>query len=356
MGFEDMRLFAWRGALWCIASLRELTPEGWCQQVLARIDDSGAGRCRLVDWRVLAPAGAAAAREELDAARRGRPGWSWGERLRFIYLCDPTRIVDEEARTVAETIAGDRRRGVPRRQRRRSPSTAGRLALVHEVRVSGADNKERLYHHRFVWFDQTDALRGVSRPFIFERPGIEFAAGLAWHPDGKRLIISYGVGDGTAWLATVDADDVRAALLDAARLPSAAPCRTGRYSRGRRMLPRGGKFGHTAGRRRGQSSLHAQETVIVESTPEAEHEVAVEPETPSEQNPAAAVGPAPTEQDAPQSDQPPTLVLGSFGAEDFESAARAASGARPACPRSMPIRGSCWPFSPSRRNGLSRFT
>jgi glycosyltransferase involved in cell wall biosynthesis len=38
-GFEDLRLFVWREALWCTATVRELTPEGWCQQVLARIDE-----------------------------------------------------------------------------------------------------------------------------------------------------------------------------------------------------------------------------------------------------------------------------------------------------------------------------
>jgi hypothetical protein len=63
LGFEDMRLFAWRGALWCIATVCELTQEGWRQQVLARIDESGAGPHRLVDWRVLEP----------TAPRRARP-------------------------------------------------------------------------------------------------------------------------------------------------------------------------------------------------------------------------------------------------------------------------------------------
>ena len=67
-------------------------------------------------------------------------------------------------------------------------------------------------------------------------------------------------------------------------------------------------------------SLHAEETVSFGiELPEPISEAAVVSETPSAQHPAPTVGPAPTEQDAPQSDQPPTLVLGSFGAEDFES-------------------------------------
>ena len=59
----------------------------------------------------------------------------------------------------------------------------------------------------------------MSRPFFLKKHGIEFAAGLAWHPDGRRLIISYGVGDGEAWVATIDCEDIHP-LLDFAERPS----------------------------------------------------------------------------------------------------------------------------------------
>ena len=66
-------------------------------------------------------------------------------------------------------------------------------------------------------------LRGVSRPFCFNSTkGLEFAAGLAWHPDGKRLIVSYS-GAGEAWIATVDADEVRQVVEDIGRLPWGVP-------------------------------------------------------------------------------------------------------------------------------------
>ena len=72
-GFEDARLFAWRDELWCIACVRELTPEGWCDQVLARIDDSSPQGVPADRLARAAPGRAAAAREELDAAGRRRP-------------------------------------------------------------------------------------------------------------------------------------------------------------------------------------------------------------------------------------------------------------------------------------------
>ena len=58
----------------------------------------------------------------------------------------------------------------------------------------------------------------MSRPFFFIKKGVEFAAGLAGHPDGKRLLISFGVGDREAWIATVEAGEVRRLLEDAEQL------------------------------------------------------------------------------------------------------------------------------------------
>ena len=209
IGFEDMRLFEWRGALWTSSCVRELTPEGWCEQVLARIDCID-GKARLNDWRVLRPEGPRLHEKNwMPRVERGS--------LSFIYSSDPVRIVDAEARTVVQTeapIAADQFRGGSQAL----AFDGGWLALVHEAREARGT---RFYWHRFIWLDQDGRLKRVSKQFFFEKKGIEFAAGLAWHPDGKRLLVSYGVGDHEAWLATVDVQDVREILLDAAWFPSA---------------------------------------------------------------------------------------------------------------------------------------
>ena len=209
LGFEDLRPFPWRGGLWCICGVRELSPEGWYEQALARIDEGAAGPCSLADWRVLRPEG----------PQRHEKNWMpriAGNALQFVYLCDPTRVVDDEARTVAETVppiqAADFRGGS-----QLMAFDGGWLALVHQARVRDG---QRHYRHRFVWFDEELKLRGVSRQFFFAARGVEFAAGLAWHPDGKRVMISYGVDDSQAWIATIDGDDVRRVLDDAERLAS----------------------------------------------------------------------------------------------------------------------------------------
>ena len=214
-GFEDLRLFAWNGELWGSACVRELTPEAWCEQVIARIDESGP--CRLTDWRVLRPAGPRV--HEKNWMPLVTPGAAAAhETLHFIYLCDPTRILDEKAGVVCETspaIAAQRFRGGSQA----IEFAAGWLALIHEVQLRGADNR-RYYLHRFVWFDDKNSLRKVSRPFFFNKRGVEFAAGLAWHPDERRLLISYSVADSESWLATVNAADVEALLEDVDRLQS----------------------------------------------------------------------------------------------------------------------------------------
>jgi hypothetical protein len=59
-------------------------------------------------------------------------------------------------------------------------------------------------------FDSAGIVKQVSLPFVFHEKQFEFAAGLTPHPDGKRLVISYGVRDCEAWLGTIDIEDVKA--------------------------------------------------------------------------------------------------------------------------------------------------
>lgn len=216
VGFEDIRLFDWRGALWCCASSRDLTPDRWFQQVLARIDQVAPGVHRLDDWRVLQPEG----------PQEHEKNWMplvAGENLRFIRLCDPTCVLDERAQTVTEAtpaIWADHFRGGSQLV----DFDGGWLALIHETRVR---NHQRFYRHRFVWFDAETRLQAVSRPFYFQTNGIEFAAGLAWRADRQGLMISYGVEDSQSWIATVDADDVRRVIDRVDQLPWGDPGEAG---------------------------------------------------------------------------------------------------------------------------------
>ena len=87
------------------------------------------------------------------------------------------------------------------------PWFGGYLAVIHESRTLPGSHK-RYYQHRFVYFGPDKKVLKISPPFFFHNKVIEFAAGLARHPDDKRIMISYGLEDKEAWIATVDNFDV----------------------------------------------------------------------------------------------------------------------------------------------------
>jgi GR25 family glycosyltransferase involved in LPS biosynthesis len=195
--------------------------------VLARIDEVRGGQYRLADWRVLEPDGPRGNEKNWMPVLEPASAEAGDQRLRFICLCDPMRVVDEAAQVIAETapvIAAEQFRGGTQA----IGFDGGLLALIHEV-VEGSGDFERFYHHRFVWFDKSCLLRRVSRPFFLNRHGEEIATGLARHPDCRRLVISYRVGEREAWVATIDPAEVRTALEDIERLPWGAPPRAGNH-------------------------------------------------------------------------------------------------------------------------------
>lgn len=198
VGFEDMRLFTQGRELWSISNVREQNSEGWCEQVVARIGrDDRTFAPRLKDYQFIRP--------QVCAHEKNWMPWL-GERW-FMYSLD--KHVDYTGAIGISDIpfAAESLRGGTQV----IPFNGGYLAIVHEAREN---NGKRYYTHRFVFWDAYHALRTISKPFFFHNKVIEFAAGLAWHPDGKRLMISYGLEDKEAWIATVDWHDI-AELLHA---------------------------------------------------------------------------------------------------------------------------------------------
>jgi hypothetical protein len=75
------------------------------------------------------------------------------------------------------------------------------------------DDGRRMYDHRFVEFSNDLYPLRWSPPFRFgPLRGVEFVAGL--EQIGRRLVVSYGLRDEEAWLATLDVDDVADSLTD----------------------------------------------------------------------------------------------------------------------------------------------
>ena len=209
-GFEDLRLYAMGDELWGSATVRDHDASGIAQQVRVELVPESPGGYRMVNWKVM------------SGTDRHEKNWMpiADGSGRFVYSCDPTSVLDDWATPddpLSKFQAPIHAKGF-RGGSQAVQLDGGWLAVIHEVEAMPGPG-ERSYQHRFVWFDQSFRLRRLSRRFYMERRGIEFVAGLAWHPDGKRLVISYGANrDSEAWIGTVDATDVRVILENAERL------------------------------------------------------------------------------------------------------------------------------------------
>lgn len=192
IGFEDMRLFPVDDKLFASATVRELRQDGLPEQVCVQLLPGGTldNMKRLVheptvcekNWMPI-----------IDDTHR----WMW------MYRCD--EITDGHGSNFKHDCKWDI--GALGGGSQVILYYAGYLAIVHEARqIPGRSN--RYYNHRFVMWDDAFNVLRISKPFGFHEKTIEYAMGLCWHPDGKRLVISYGFKDCEARLATIDPDEV----------------------------------------------------------------------------------------------------------------------------------------------------
>ena len=204
IGWEDCRLFFWKGEPWCTATVRELNREGWCEIVLSRIAGAGTGNCHLADHRVITP--------NFVQERQHEKNWIpmvVGDNLYFLYSSDPARIIDHHGNLVSTKQTGmaadSFRGGGPLIE-----MDGGWLALIHESH--GMFDGRRRYMHRFVWYDTIGRLSRHTEAFYISKLGIEFAAGIARNPTTGDMVISFGLNDRESWMASVDPNDIRGCL------------------------------------------------------------------------------------------------------------------------------------------------
>lgn len=215
IGFEDCRLFFWKGEPWCTSTVRELNSDGYCEIVLSRIENIGGGRRRFADYKVIRPR---------FCDRQHEKNWMpmvVGDDLFFIYSSDPTRIIDHDGNLISSRVAhvaADSFRGGGAVVE----FDGGWLALIHESH--GMPDWRRRYMHRWVWYDSYGRLSRYSEAFYIKDLGIEFAAGLAVNPGDGRVIVSFGVHDRSSWLASFDANDIKRRLSPAGEPLRRLPC------------------------------------------------------------------------------------------------------------------------------------
>lgn len=200
LGMEDVRIFSWCGELWSNSCIREQSPMGYCEQMLARIDRTGV----VQQWSVMRPPGAQKYEKNWSALIYGgmlwfmyRPGLMFDPGARRFQATEPPKRLMEQFSGSTQCVMFD----------------GGWLTVIHEARMD--PNKgyaQRFYTHRFLWLDHAMNPQLVSKPFCFNDRQIEFAAGMCKHPLTGELLISYGVRDREAWVARINPADVRELL------------------------------------------------------------------------------------------------------------------------------------------------
>jgi tetratricopeptide (TPR) repeat protein len=203
-GLEDVRLYRSRGELWFSACVRECSPNGTCQQARGRLYRPLPTECRVTDFQIISGEG------KHEKNWMHLDGGDFIHRLDTIIHADAPCVDVTRHYTIRPTDlhVGDISGGSQLIEFR-----GGRLAVVHEA-LTGPDGK-RTYWHRFAYFDHDGAFRKLSMPFVFLDRQIEFCAGLAQHPNQSDLILSFGVRDAEAWIATVSMEDVAQLLWKA---------------------------------------------------------------------------------------------------------------------------------------------
>lgn len=206
IGWEDCRLFFWKGQPWCTATVRELNHEGYCEIVLSRIDTDERGRRVFADHRVIIP---------VFTPRQHEKNWMpmvVDDNLYFLYGSDPVRIIDHDGNLVSTKVshmAADSFRGGGQL----IEMDGGWLGLIHESH--GMPDWRRRYMHRWVWYDSIGRLARFSESFYIKELGIEFAAGLTRHPRTGEIITSFGMNDRSSWMAVFDPNEIKRLLAPA---------------------------------------------------------------------------------------------------------------------------------------------
>jgi len=203
-GLEDIRLWRYCGELHFSATVREQSAAGVCQIAVGRLHYNPRDTSYIdvsTDWRVVS--------DETTYEKNWMPMPSSSFMSpRFVYRLDkiigtdcPSTVVKHETKLRVGDISGSSQL---------IPFNSGFLAVTHEASNDPSTGK-RTYWHRFAWFGMDGKLQRLSLPFVFFERQIEFCSGLALHPNGK-LLISFGVRDAEAYVATIEASEVSSLL------------------------------------------------------------------------------------------------------------------------------------------------
>ena len=189
-GYEDLRLFYWKGKL-CASAMSARHDPNHLQQVLLEFDDEA----RITSVTVLKHSEAAHEKNWMP--------WVRGDELFFIYKMHPFLILkwNDTTKVLEQNQTAD----IPLSfQDWKGGSQVvqwgdGWIVATHES--ADYPDKRRVYSHRLTFLDKSFIPRMITDPFVFTKVGLEFCAGIARCDGG--LLLSFGLSDRDAAICRI---------------------------------------------------------------------------------------------------------------------------------------------------------
>ena len=207
IGLEDARLVSWEGKLYQTGVRRDTTPNGVGRIELSEINDSFEEISRV---RINIPSG----KTYLEGGSYCEKNWMPINDLPFHYIkwTNPTEILkvnpENGNSSVVKTVK--QKPNIFKRDIRGSSNVIKYknywVALTHEVDLwrNYNNQKEAIYWHRFVVWDDKWEIKYFSKEFRFSSALIEFSCGLSF--DNGELIIPFSIHDNTSFMLKCTTD------------------------------------------------------------------------------------------------------------------------------------------------------
>ena len=199
VGLEDARLFRWNQRLYISGVRRDTTTTGQGRMELSELEVTDHAVTEIARTRVPAPGS-----NDTYCEKNWMPILDHAGH--YIKWSNPTEVVQyDPASDTCVTVALDQNKSVANVPAFRGSSHVipygdYYLACTHEVDLfkSPAGEKDAVYRHRLVVWDQDWNMVRYTDPFSFMGADIEFCCGAAWHDD--HLMLSFGFQDNAAFI------------------------------------------------------------------------------------------------------------------------------------------------------------
>jgi len=203
-GLEDGRLVKWDGDVYITGVRRDTTDNGQGRMELSKIINLSSRPKEISRVRIEHPT---------DPTRYCEKNWMPVRELPFHYIIDanPTRLVKVNPKTGKSTLVSEGEKlsidGDMRGSSQVIKHNGGYFAIVHDTNwwrfeERGGENKDAIYRHRMVQWDENFVVQKVSKQFTFMDGQIEFCCGM--DKLQHYFYITFGFEDNSAHMLKVN--------------------------------------------------------------------------------------------------------------------------------------------------------